>query len=70
MRKAAPAIFHGVEWSTERVMAQTRVRLAAMNLHWHEFAPLWDVDRKEDFLRLAALLPEELAFARNEEACA
>jgi hypothetical protein len=51
-------------------MAQTRARLAAMNLHWHEFAPLWDVDRKEDFLRLAALLPEELAFARNDEACA
>ncbi len=58
MREAGQEAFHKVDWSTERVMAQTRTRLTAMNWRWSELPPLWDVDRKEDFERLAALFPD------------
>jgi len=58
LRQPAPAIFQGVDWSTDRVMAQTRQRLQAAGLTWHELAPLWDVDRAEDVRRLAHLFPE------------
>lgn len=61
MRKAGRQAFHEVEWSTERVMAQTRARLTAMNWRWSELPPLWDVDRKEDFERLAELFPDARA---------
>lgn len=58
MRKAARQIFNDVDWSTDRVMAQTRARLTELNWQWSEFAALWDVDRSEDFERLANLFPE------------
>lgn len=60
MRQAAPAVFADVEWSSERVSAQTRQRLAGIGWRWAEFGPLWDVDRGEDLVRLRALLPDEL----------
>ncbi|MBU1363204.1 MAG: TIGR04282 family arsenosugar biosynthesis glycosyltransferase [Gammaproteobacteria bacterium] len=63
MREAGRDAFHAVDWSTERVMAQTRARLTAMNWRWSEFPPLWDVDRKEDFERLAELFPDARALA-------
>ncbi len=63
MREAGRHAFHAVDWSTERVMAQTRARLTAMNWRWSELPPLWDVDRKEDFERLAELFPDALALA-------
>lgn len=63
MREAGRQAFHAVDWSTERVMAQTRTRLTAMKWRWHEFPPLWDVDRKEDFERLAECFPDALALA-------
>ena len=58
MRRAWPEIFQDVDWSTPRVMAQTRQRLSAAKLRWSELPPLWDVDRGEDFARLVALYPE------------
>ncbi|HSN62659.1 MAG: TIGR04282 family arsenosugar biosynthesis glycosyltransferase [Azonexus sp.] len=57
MRQAAPRIFDAIDWSTGRVMAQTRERLAAIGWRWQEFAPLWDVDRGEDLDRLNASFP-------------
>ncbi|PKO39676.1 MAG: hypothetical protein CVU33_04045 [Betaproteobacteria bacterium HGW-Betaproteobacteria-6] len=63
MREASMEAFRDVDWSTERVMAQTRVRLTAVNWRWSEFPPLWDVDRKEDFERLAELFPDARALA-------
>jgi len=63
MREAGRQAFHAVDWSTERVMAQTRARLTAMKWRWHEFPPLWDVDRKADFERLAELFPDAGALA-------
>lgn len=63
MREADREIFRAVDWSTERVMAQTRARLTAMNWRWSELPPLWDVDRKEDFERLAELFSDARALA-------
>jgi rSAM/selenodomain-associated transferase 1 len=65
MRQAGRRAFQRVDWSTGWVMAQTRERLTEMNWRWAESAPLWDVDRPEDFERLADLFPEVRALIRN-----
>jgi len=64
MRQAAPRVFDAVDWSTGHVMAQTRARLAEMDWRWQEFAPLWDVDRDEDLVRLDACFPASADKAR------
>lgn len=61
MHEASRHVFNAIEWSSERVMAQTRQRLATVDWRWTEFDALWDVDRAEDFERLAGLYPD----ARN-----
>lgn len=61
MREAGRHAFDEVNWSTERVMEQTRARLTAMNWRWRELPPLWDVNRREDFERLAELFPDTRA---------
>jgi len=60
LRRALPALFRDIEWGSGRVMAQTRDRLRAANLRWHECRASWDVDRPEDFERLRAsgVLPQ------------
>jgi len=58
MKTPAPELFSGIAWGSERVMAQTRRRLAALAWRWSEPAILWDVDRPEDLQRLAALFPD------------
>ena len=54
LRRAAPVLFDAMPWGTDRVMAETRSRLEFAGLTWRELAPSWDVDRPEDFDRLAA----------------
>ena len=56
-------IFHGIAWGSATVMAETRVRLAAAEVRWHERPRTWDVDRPEDYERLLreGLLREALA---------
>jgi len=49
------ALFAGVPWGTEQVLAETRVRLRADRLRWFEGPLLWDIDRPEDVARLAEL---------------
>ena len=62
---AAFQAFENIEWSSSRVMAQTRQRLAALGwqqgVQWLEMPPLWDVDTTDDYQRAveAGLLPEE-----------
>lgn len=58
MRNPSPELFAGVDWGTDRVMAQTRQRLAALDWRWKELETLWDVDRAEDLQRLWALCPD------------
>jgi hypothetical protein len=59
LRRPQPSLFAGVDWGSERVMAQTRARLASAGLRWLELPVLWDVDRPEDLWRLAGF--DELA---------
>ena len=68
MREARRQAFQEVDWSTERVMAQTRARLKTLNWQWHEFAPLWDVDRDIDVARLAECFPAVCALLPQVEA--
>ena len=58
MKAPAPELFAGIEWGSERVMMQTRQRLAALGWRWSEPIALWDVDDAGDFERLAAYCPE------------
>lgn len=43
-----PALFSGVTWSSERVLAQTRQRLSEAGLSWIEHSPLADLDEPGD----------------------
>jgi rSAM/selenodomain-associated transferase 1 len=54
LKQPCPELFEGVDWSTDRVMAQTRNRLSQLGLRWQEVARLWDVDRPEDVVRWQA----------------
>ncbi len=49
------AIFDGVPWSTDAVMASTRARLRALGATWRELGTVWDLDRPEDLARWRAL---------------
>ncbi len=58
MKTPSSDLFDGIEWGSERVMLQTRQRLAALGWRWSEPMTLWDVDDPRDFERLAAYCPE------------
>jgi rSAM/selenodomain-associated transferase 1 len=55
MPPALDAAFHDIPWSTGRVMAVTRQRLALLRSEkrqvWQEMPGLWDVDEPADYLR-------------------
>ncbi len=49
LRQRAPTLFHGIAWGTAQVAQQTRARLRALRWHWHEQAPLADLDEARDW---------------------
>lgn len=53
LRRCAPELFSDMPWGTERVMAETRSRLQQLGWRWTELDTVWDVDRPEDYARLA-----------------
>lgn len=55
LRRTVPGLFEGIDWSTARVMAQTRERLRQAGASWQETALLWDVDVPADLARLPEL---------------
>lgn len=55
LRKPVAALFAGMNWSTDDVMAETRRRLRFQRLAWQEPATLWDVDVPQDLPRLRGL---------------
>jgi len=57
LRRAAPALFAGIPWGTDRVLARTRATLCGLGLHWAELPTLRDLDRPED-LRAFPQLPQ------------
>lgn len=58
-------LFIDMVWGTGGVMAETRARLQHLGWTWRELETLWDVDRPEDYERLAAssLLDDKRATA-------
>jgi uncharacterized protein len=52
MRRAQPALFSAMRWSTPDVMDETRQRLRQLGLTWQEPVTLWDVDIPADLERL------------------
>lgn len=52
---ASQALVENIEWSSDRVMAQSRRNLGRANIAFTELDPLWDVDRPEDLARLKTL---------------
>jgi hypothetical protein len=54
LRAVEPALFEEIPWSTDAVMETTRERMRDLDWTWKELPVRWDVDRPEDFRRLAA----------------
>jgi glycosyltransferase A (GT-A) superfamily protein (DUF2064 family) len=54
LRQPAPSLFDGMAWSTARVMADTRQRLATAGLRHVELPPLHDIDGPADLVHLPA----------------
>ena len=54
LRRPAAALFKAVDWSTPRVLAQTREQLSRLGWSWAELAPLHDIDEPADLRHLPA----------------
>ena len=57
-RTAQPELFAGIAWGTATVLAETRARIAALQLTSHELPPLWDIDTEADLNRFEKMFPE------------
>ena len=57
MKNPEARVFEAIDWSTSRVMAQTRAKLAELKLSSFELPVLHDIDRPEDLALFDALLP-------------
>ncbi len=55
MRRWMPEAFENIDWSTDRVIVQTRERLQHIGASWHELPALWDVDEAADWQRMQQL---------------
>jgi rSAM/selenodomain-associated transferase 1 len=53
LTRCAARLFAGPSWGTGDVMNETRTALRDLRWRWTELAPVWDVDRPEDYARLA-----------------
>jgi rSAM/selenodomain-associated transferase 1 len=52
LRKADPAVFSDITWSTSEVCADTCKKMNKLNYNWSLLPLIWDVDRPEDLTRL------------------
>ncbi len=64
--KPLPSVFERVDWSTDRVLAQTRERLREAGATWQELPALWDVDEPADWQRWSAVAASQSASALPE----
>ena len=53
-----PAIFEGIAWGTNRVWEETLARLNTQQVSFAEVPPWYDVDERDDLVRLARELAE------------
>jgi rSAM/selenodomain-associated transferase 1 len=58
LTRVRSGLFRGIEWGTDRVLAQTRRRLQEFHYRWQELPTQRDIDRPEDWLGLLAKSPE------------
>ncbi len=56
LERCDPELFRDIPWGGPEVLAETRLRIAALRWRCLELSALWDVDRPEDLERL----PEEM----------
>lgn len=56
LRRTIPDLFPGIDWGTDKVLAQTRSRLAAAGTDWIELAVLEDIDEPADLDRHAEVI--------------
>jgi len=56
LARCDPELFRDIPWGEPEVLAETRLRIAALRWRCLELPALWDVDRPEDLERL----PEEM----------
>lgn len=61
LTRPAPGLFEGMRWSHAQVMADTRVRLAALGLRHAELPTVADVDEPADLRHVPAAWLEALA---------
>lgn len=54
LNKPTPDIFQAIDWSTPKVMQQTREKLHKKMLRHYELDQQWDVDTHNDYLRWLA----------------
>jgi rSAM/selenodomain-associated transferase 1 len=57
-RTAQPALFAGIAWGTNTVLAETRARIIEQRLVLIEQPPLWDIDTEADLARLEREFPD------------
>lgn len=60
VRERVPAIFDGIAWGSDTVMAHTRNLLQSQSLDWHELPTLADIDTPNDLQRLHQTHPDLL----------
>lgn len=56
LKQAHPALFTGIAWGSDQVLAQTRLRIAQQHLSLGLLSEQWDVDRPEDLQRYRLLV--------------
>jgi len=52
LRRSHQEIFHGIQWGSAGVMKQTRERINALGLQYHELETLHDIDEPQDLYLL------------------
>jgi hypothetical protein len=55
MKETQPALFTGIAWGTDSVLATTRMRATERGIRLAELPACWDLDRSEDLDRALAL---------------
>ena len=58
LSQPCPLAFEDMPWGADTVLERTVARLQALGKRCRLQEPLWDVDRPEDYRRLATCLPE------------
>lgn len=55
LTRPEPHLFAGIDWGSDRVLAQTRARLRELGWAWQELPGCWDLDEPQDLERLRAV---------------